>query len=84
MKRLLYAVVPPFALFGPLFIAMSIPGLSLWQQVFAYIGGLMVGLAIVAVMLRQREIDARLDALDGGKSGATGKVQEGARMRGAV
>ena len=84
MSRFLYALVPPFALFGPLFIALSIPGLPLWQQVFAYVGAFMSGLAVVAVMLRQREIDARLNALDGGKPDETEKAPESARMRGAV
>jgi RsiW-degrading membrane proteinase PrsW (M82 family) len=68
MSRFLYALVPPFALFGPLFIVQAIPGLPLWNLVFALVGGLMAGLAVLAVMLRQREIEARLDALYGGKS----------------
>ncbi len=84
MSRFLYAVVPPFALFGPLFIVQSIPGLSLWNQVFASIGGFMVGLAVVAVMLRQRKIEARLDALDGGEPEAPEAVRRSARVRGAV
>ncbi len=84
MSRLLYAVVPPFALFGPLFIVQSIPGLSLWQSVFAYVGGFMIGLAVVAVMLRQRKIETRLDALDGGAPEASEAASKGARMRGAV
>lgn len=78
MSRLLYAAVPPFALFGPLFIVQSIPGLPLWRQVFAPVGGLMVGLAVVAVVLRQREIEARLDALDGGELGTAAGARDGA------
>ena len=84
MSRFLYAVVPPFALFGPLFIVQSIPGLSLWQQAFAYVGGFMLGLAVVAVMLRQRKIEERLNALDGGAPEVSETAHRGARMRGAV
>jgi hypothetical protein len=81
MSRLLYALVPPFALFGPLFIAQSIPGLPLWRTVFASVGALMLGLAVVAVMLRQRAIEAQLDALDGSKPETPKTVRTGGRMR---
>ena len=84
MSRLLYAVVPPFALFGPLLIVQSIPSLSLWQTVFASAGALMLGLAVVAATLRQREIEARLDALDGGEPEAPEGVRDRASARGAV
>lgn len=43
-------------------IALSISETLPWKVVFAPIGALMTGAAIVAVLLRQREIEARLDA----------------------
>lgn len=81
MKRLLYAAVPPFALFGPLFIVQSIPGLSPWRQVFALMGGFMVGLAVVAVALHQREMEARLNALDRDGAEALEPTSEDARTQ---
>lgn len=66
MSRLLYALVSPFATFGPIIIVQSIPDRSLWDQIFASVGAVMLGLAVVAILLHQREIDARLDALDNG------------------
>ncbi|MGB3543161.1 hypothetical protein [Rubrivirga sp.] len=84
MKRFLDAVAPSFALFGPLFIVQSIPGLALWKMLFASIGGFMIGLAVIAVILRQREIEERLDAIDGGELEISETAQKGARIRGAV
>lgn len=52
MKGLLYALRPPFALFEPLFIVLSVLSLSLWNQIFGYTGGFMTGLSILAVLLR--------------------------------
>ncbi len=87
MSRLLfalYAVVPPFALFGPMFIVQSIPGLPLWSRLYASVGALMIGLSVVAVMLRQRKIEARLDALDRGEAGTATASGKGAKSWGAV
>ncbi len=57
MRRFLYSVVPPFAMFGPIMIAQSIPGLALWQTLFVSVGALMSGSAVLAVWLRQQELD---------------------------
>ena len=83
MSRLLfalYAVVPPFAFFGPFFIVQSIPGLSGWRFIYASIGAFMTGLAILAVMLRQRKIDARLEALDGHEGQMDGSARKSAQL----
>ena len=82
MSRLLYSVVPSFAFFGPLVIVMAIPDVSLVDKVIAFVGGFMIALAFMAVLLRQREIRARLDALDG-RAEAPGAAPAGVETKGA-
>lgn len=63
MRRVLYDLVPPFALFGPLFVVLAIPGMGLGWTIFALVGALMSGFALLVILLRQREIQARLDTM---------------------
>ena len=81
MSQLFHALAPSLGVFGPLFIVLSIPDRSLWDQLFAGVGAIMLGLAIVAIMHHQRAIDARLDAVENGsrpasESGSSATVQK--------
>lgn len=64
MKDSLYSAVPALAMFGPLFIVVSIPGLSFWQRALAIAGAFAVGLAVLAVFIRQKSIESRIDTFE--------------------
>jgi len=63
MRDFLYALTPSLAMFGPLTLALVIPLQTFTQQAIGVVGAFGVGLAILSVFLRQREIVSTIDPL---------------------
>lgn len=60
MPRLTSALAPPLAFFGPLLLAQPLTD-SLGEILWAGVGALMVGTAVTLLLVRQRELERRIE-----------------------